>query len=170
MTKPVFCIFHNVSLSLSLHIVTDLHTEGGANGLPVTMSHQDRCPFCEDTITDDKSNITRKGLVNILNISSELKDGLDKKLKFENCPIPAHLGCTRNYSRPSNIRKRKNDIDLIGPGGDNLVEKKSSKIVCRSHVPKFDMKSDCLFCGLNVDIENEKKKHDKTIAGPYAIL
>ena len=99
------------------------------------------CPFCDQNISADRSEITERGLTKILELSRERNDGLYETLKPENTPIPVHMHCRRPYTRPNYVRKRKKEN--IGPGGDAI--ECDSKVVCRSEVSSFNINVDCIF-------------------------
>lgn len=117
------------------------------------MAAQDICRLCDKVITSEASVITTKGLDNILKISAELQDGVDKKLLQEHPPIPAHISCKTNYTRPSNVTKRKN----MAMGGDDNDGDRESKVICRSHVPTFNIKTHCIYCGKYMDTDQHNK-------------
>ena len=119
-----------------------------------TMSQSDEiCPFCDQTISADRSEITERGLPKILELSRERKDGILERLKPENTPIPVHMHCRRPYTRPNYVRKRKNAN--VWPGGDAI--ECDSKVICRSEVSSFNIKSDCVFCAKYIDTVRESK-------------
>jgi len=60
------------------------------------MAAQDICRLCDKVITSEASVITTKGLDNILKISAELQDGVDKKLLQEHPPITLDLLTLQN--------------------------------------------------------------------------
>ena len=63
----------------------------------------DICDICDKAITSERSSISERGLPNIIKISTDLKDGLDKKIENKACPIPVHLLCKKQYTMPSNM-------------------------------------------------------------------
>ena len=111
------------------------------------------CPFCDQIISADRSEITNRGLPKILELGRERKDGLHETLKPQNIPIPVHMNCRRQYTRPNYVRKRKNEN--IGPGGDAI--ECDSKVICRFEVSSFKIKSDCIFCAKYIDTVSEYK-------------
>ena len=90
----------------------------------------DICDLCDKPINSDHMNITERGLPHILQISAELKDGVDKKILRKKCPICTHMSCKKNYIKPSNVKKRKLQLNEL----DNAENR---KIACRSDCSTF---------------------------------
>ena len=112
------------------------------------MASQEICLLCDEVITSDRSMLTKKGIDAIIKISADLKDGVDQKMLKLTPPIAAHASCTTNYRKPSNIRKRKR----IAMENDDDGE--VNKYTCRSQVSAFNIKTDCVYCGLYMDTES----------------
>lgn len=123
---------------------SSLKSGGSITDKMASQEQCDICDICDRTITSDRSNISERGLPNVIKISADLKDGLDKKLSHKTCPIPVHLSCKKQYTMPSNIRKRKRE-------SSESLHAAEKKIHCRSQSSKFNIKEDCLYCGEFVD-------------------
>ena len=109
----------------------------------------DICDICDKAITSERSSISERGLPNIIKISADLKDGLDKKIAHKTCPIPVHLLCKKQYTMPSNIRKRKQELSVS----------LETKIHRRSQSSSFNIKDDCLYCGQLVETNTKLPTH-----------
>lgn len=124
------------------------------------MAAQETCTFCNKLIVSDRSTVTKKGLDTILKISADLQDGIDKRLVQEKVPIPAHKSCKTDYTRPSNIRKRKRmTMEVDDDDGED------TKHVRRSQVPALNIKTECIYCGKYMDYAKHTKQpinqHDR---------
>ncbi|KAL8570268.1 hypothetical protein ACOMHN_011290 [Nucella lapillus] len=96
------------------------------------------CDFCGLTITSDRGDMHQKGLDKVLDISTELDDGLKDKLSGRALPIPIHSACRKTYIKPSTITKRKRESESRDRGS---IPKR------RSQTPTIDIQRDCLYCG-----------------------
>ena len=71
------------------------------------MASQEICVICNEPITVDRSTLTERGIQTVPTINAELKDGLYKCLVDAKLPVPAHKTFKNNYTKPSNVKKRK---------------------------------------------------------------
>ena len=74
----------------------------------VGIPHQ-YCGISGDPITDVLGVLIENEKQSIIEISQDLKDGLDEKLKSMKCFTSVHTSCRENYTRPSALSAKKRE-------------------------------------------------------------
>jgi len=109
-----------------------------------------KCPVClNDVVRESKDvyDIKEKGILGLVKASKERKD--DKHESFRGLTsLLIHTSCRKNYTRTDTIKK------YVMEASTSQEETGSSQL--RSSVPKFNFKSNCLFCGHCAKEETKK--------------
>lgn len=89
--------------------------------------------ICNEPITVDCSTMTERGSETVLTISTELEDGLDKRLVNATLLVSVHKACKINYTKPSNV----NDCKRLLTGADDGTDSAVTKHIHRFQVSAF---------------------------------
>lgn len=124
-----------------------------------------QCDICDRAVTSDPSSISDRGLPNVIKISVDLEDGLDKKKSQKECPVPVNLLCKNNtqchYIFEGDKERRQSHCKVL------------KKIHCRSQSLEFSIKDACPYCSEFVDKTTKLPTHRRDQfqnAGTKALL